>query len=85
MRRAVDAQHGLRQREVPLVVRVVGRRVAVVVAAVPVRAEPVEVLHAQVQILELKPTSCSYRSGKRVEWEPRLCKLTVPTDADCGN
>lgn len=49
--RPVDADDGLRQREVALVLDLVGRRVVVVVAAVPVLAPPVEVLHAQVQAL----------------------------------
>lgn len=47
----VDADNGGGEREVPLVVRGGGRRVVVVVPALPVRAEPVEVLHAQVQTL----------------------------------
>lgn len=49
--RRVDAHYGASDGEVSLVVRGVRRRVVVVVAAVAVRAEPVEVLHAQVQVL----------------------------------
>lgn len=49
--RRVHADDGLCDHEVSLVVHVGGRRVVVVVAARPVRAEPVEVLHAQVQAL----------------------------------
>lgn len=48
----VHAYDGCREREVSLVVHVVGRGVVVVVAAVAVLTEPVEVLHAEVQALD---------------------------------
>jgi hypothetical protein len=52
VRRTVDAQDGGGGHEQRLVVRGGRRRVEVVVPAVAVRAEPVEVLHAQVQPLQ---------------------------------
>lgn len=52
----VDADDGGCQGEVALVVRVQRRRVVVVVSALAVRAEPVEVLHAQIQALRSRNT-----------------------------
>lgn len=52
--RSVYPEHELGNVEVGAVRHVVRRRVVVVMAAVTVRAEPVEMLHPQVQVLEIE-------------------------------
>lgn len=47
----VDTHHAGGKREVALVLDGFWRRIVVVVPAVAVQAEPVEMLHAQIQIL----------------------------------